>query len=114
MEVVGGTNVSECQQGLNNNPQIIIGTPGRVLDMIQKRYLFTSNIHTLIFDEADETLSYGFKLTIYNIIKIPNLEIYKIDNSNGLKYLRATKPFQVGVRNDNVTCFNSDIKKSYL
>ena len=33
-----------------------------------KRYLFTSNIHTLIFDEADETLSYGFKLTIYNII----------------------------------------------
>ena len=48
--------------------------------------------------------------TIYNIIKIPNLEIYKIDNSNGLKYLRATKPFQVGIRNDNVTCFNSNIK----
>ena len=48
--------------------------------------------------------------TIYNILKIPNLEIYKIDDSNGLKYLRATKPFQVGVRNDNVTCFNSDIK----
>ena len=39
-----------------------------------------------------------------------NLEIYKIDDSNGLKYLRATKPFQVGIRNDNVTCFNSDIK----
>ena len=69
MEVVGCTNVSECQRDLNKNPQIIIGTPGRVLDMIQKRYLFTSNIHTLIFDEADETLSYGFKLTIYNIIK---------------------------------------------
>ena len=48
--------------------------------------------------------------TIYNILKIPNLEIYKIDDSNGLKYLRATKPFQVGIRNDNVTCFNSDIK----
>ena len=48
--------------------------------------------------------------TIYNILKIPNLEIYKIDDSNDLKYLRATKPFQIGVRNDNVTCFNSDIK----
>ena len=69
MEVVGGTNVGECQRELNKNPQIIIGTPGRVLDMIQKRYLFTNNISTLIFDEADETLSYGFKLTIYNIIK---------------------------------------------
>ena len=66
--------------------------------------LFISTIIILIsitFAKAD---------TIYNILKIPNLEIYKIDNSNGLKYLRSTKPFQVGVRNDNVTCFNSDIK----
>jgi len=45
--------------------------------------------------------------TIYNLIKIPNLEIYKKKSSNGIKYLRAVKPFQVGVRNDNVTCFNS-------
>ena len=45
--------------------------------------------------------------TIYNLIKIPNLEIYKNKSSNGIKYLRAAKPFQVGVRNDNVTCFNS-------
>ena len=69
MEVVGGTNVTECRKELDKNPQIIIGTPGRVLDMIQKKSLFTNNIHTLIFDEADETLSYGFKLTIYNIIQ---------------------------------------------
>jgi len=54
--------------------------------------------------------------TIYNLIKIPNLEIYKNKSSNGIKYLRATKPFQVGVRNDNVTCFNSkneDIEKKF-
>ena len=69
MEVVGGTNVTECQKELDKIPQIIIGTPGRVLDMIQKKILFTNNINTLIFDEADETLSYGFKLTIYNIVK---------------------------------------------
>ena len=48
--------------------------------------------------------------TIYNLVKIPNLEIYKANSMNGVKYLRATKPFQVGIRNDNVTCFNSDIK----
>tara|TARA_B100000965_G_scaffold391777_1_gene400249 strand:- start:13 stop:750 length:738 start_codon:yes stop_codon:yes gene_type:complete len=47
--------------------------------------------------------------TIYNLIKIPNLEIYKIDTVNGLKYLIPTKPFQVGVRNDNVTCFDANI-----
>jgi len=45
--------------------------------------------------------------TIYNLTKIPNLEIYKNKSSNGIKYLRAVKPFQIGLRNDNVTCFNS-------
>ena len=48
--------------------------------------------------------------TIYNLIKIPNLEIYKDKTSNEVKYLRALKPFQVGIRNDNVTCFNSKEK----
>ena len=48
--------------------------------------------------------------TIYNLIKIPNLEIYNDKSINGIKYLRANKPFQVGVRNNNVTCFNSNIQ----
>jgi len=48
--------------------------------------------------------------TIYNLIKIPNLEIYENKSPNGLKYIRATKPFQVGIRNNNVTCFNSKIE----
>ena len=54
--------------------------------------------------------------TIYNLIKIPNLEIYKANSVNGIKYLRATKPFQVGIRNDNVTCFdtkNKNIKEKF-
>ena len=45
--------------------------------------------------------------TIYNLIKIPNLEIYKTNSDNGLKYLKAYEAFEVGVRNDNVKCFNS-------
>ena len=69
MEVIGGTNLSDCRKDLEKSPQVIIGTPGRVLDMIQKKHLFTNKIHTLIFDEADETLSYGFKETIYNIVR---------------------------------------------
>ena len=48
--------------------------------------------------------------TIYNLVKIPNLEIYKANSMNGVKYLRATKPFQVGIRDNNVTCFNSENK----
>jgi translation initiation factor 4A len=77
MEVVGGTNVQECKKDLDNIPQMIIGSPGRVLDMITKRFLYTDKLKTLIFDEADETLSYGFKETIYNIVRTisPNTQI---------------------------------------
>ena len=48
--------------------------------------------------------------TIYNLIKIPNLEIYENKSSNGLKYLKATKLFQVGIRDNSVACFNSKVK----
>ena len=68
-EVVGGTDVNKCREGLDKSPQIIIGTPGRILDMVNKNNLYTNKIDTLIFDEADEILSYGFKDTIYEIVK---------------------------------------------
>ena len=44
--------------------------------MITKRFLYTDKLKTLIFDEADETLSVVFKETIYNIVKtvIPYLK----------------------------------------
>ena len=69
LEVVGGTDVFQCRSDLDKLPQIIIGTPGRILDMINKKSIFTDKLMSLIFDEADEILSYGFKETIYNIVK---------------------------------------------
>ena len=47
--------------------------------------------------------------TIYNLIKIPNLEIYEINKSNKLRYLYAKQPFTVGIDN-NINCFNSEKK----
>ena len=55
-------------------------------------------------------ISPGNANTIYNLIKIPNLDIYETNTDNGLKYLKAYKPFEVGIRNDNVKCFNSNTK----
>ena len=52
--------------------------------------------------------------TIFYLIKIPILEIHHSKSMNGLKYLKATKPFNVGIRDNNVSCFNSseeDIKQ---
>ena len=69
MKVMGGTSMNECRDGLNKDPQIIVGSPGRILDMINRRNLFTDNIRQVIIDEADEILSFGFKESIYDIIK---------------------------------------------
>ena len=47
--------------------------------------------------------------TIYNLIKIPNLEIYEINTVNKLRYLYAIKPFRLGVNIEkNIQCSNSD------
>jgi superfamily II DNA/RNA helicase len=69
LKVIGGTNVGECQRDLSKNPHIVVGTPGRILDMINKRDLPTIDIKLLTFDEADEILSHGFKEDIHDIIQ---------------------------------------------
>lgn len=66
---IGGTNVGECKSNLQKNPHIIVGTPGRILDMLNKGYINTSKLKIMVFDEADEILSSGFKDSIYNIVK---------------------------------------------
>ena len=108
--VVGGTSVSKCKSDLEKNPHVVVGTPGRILDMIQKRYLETKNIKLLIFDEADEILSYGFKESIYNIIKFIPVEtqicIYSATMPNEIveltnKFMRD--PEKILVQKENLT-----------
>ena len=59
--------------------------------------------------------SNAYANTIYELIKIPNLEIYNIKTENKLRYLYAKQPFTIGVDN-NINCFNStkkDLEKKY-
>lgn len=59
--LVGGTSVSEDSQDLKHNvPHIIVGSVGRVSDMIRRRAIQTKNIKLFVLDEADEMLSGGF------------------------------------------------------
>jgi translation initiation factor 4A len=46
-------------KALQDGPQVVVGTPGRVQDMIQRRVLRTDNIKMFVLDEADEMLSVG-------------------------------------------------------
>lgn len=59
--LIGGTSVSEDAQELRQNtPHIVVGSVGRVADMIRRRHIQTRNIKMFILDEADEMLSGGF------------------------------------------------------
>ena len=55
------------------------------------------------------TLTQAQANTIFNLIKIPNLEIYEINKFNKLRYLYAKQPFTIGIDN-NINCFNSEKK----
>ena len=61
ISVYGGANILPQMDALRRGGQIVVGTPGRTLDLIKRRRLDISNIRWLVLDEADEMLSMGFK-----------------------------------------------------
>ena len=68
--VYGGTSIQkQIERIKRNHPQIIVGTPGRVLDLINRRVLNLKDIETVILDEADEMLNMGFIDDIKSIIE---------------------------------------------
>jgi len=66
---VGGTAVREDIQILQRGVQIVVGTPGRVNDMIGRNALRLSKLRMFVLDEADEMLSRGFKDQIYDVFQ---------------------------------------------
>lgn len=58
--VFGGMPIGRQIKALKKGPQIVVGTPGRVIDHLNRRTLKTNDIHTLIIDEADEMMNMGF------------------------------------------------------
>ena len=66
--VYGGSSITDQIPSLREKPQIIVGTPGRVIDLIGRKALDFSEIHWLVLDEADEMLSMGFKDDLETIL----------------------------------------------
>lgn len=64
---VGGTNVRDDQRILSQGVHVVVGTPGRVNDMLRRKSLKADDIRMFVLDEADEMLSRGFKDQIYDI-----------------------------------------------
>jgi translation initiation factor 4A len=67
--VLGGGSISDDIDYFKRNaPQIIVGCPGRMLDLLKRKIIHTSNIKSLILDEADELLSSDFRNQMQEII----------------------------------------------
>jgi len=74
MSVIGGTDVRTDMNILKDGVHIVVGTPGRIYDMINREVLKLDKLKMLILDEADQMLDRGFKDQIYEIFRkgLPN------------------------------------------
>lgn len=106
---IGGTSFQEDAEGLRD-AQIVVGTPGRVFDNIQRRKFKTDNIKMFILDEADEMLSSGFKEQIYQIFTLlpPTTQVVLLSATMPKDVLEVTtkfmrNPVRILVKKDELT-----------
>jgi ATP-dependent RNA helicase DeaD len=70
LAIYGGQDISRQIRSLKRRPQIIIGTPGRLLDHINRKTIRLDDVRTVVLDEADEMLDMGFMEDIQSILKL--------------------------------------------
>ena len=70
LAIYGGQDIGRQIRSLKRRPQIIIGTPGRLLDHINRKTIRLDDVRTVVLDEADEMLDMGFMDDIQSILKL--------------------------------------------
>jgi translation initiation factor 4A len=107
---VGGTRVSYDREELTRGVHIVVGTPGRVYDMILRKVLRPQYIKIFVLDEADEMLSKGFKEQIYDIFTaLPahaQVGLFSATMSNDALEMTnkfMNKPVKILVKKDELT-----------
>jgi translation initiation factor 4A len=107
---IGGTSVRDDIDRLRDGQQCVVGTPGRVLDMIGKRHFKVDSLAVFVLDEADEMLSRGFKDQIYDIFKTlpPNVQVCLFSATMAPEILDLTTKFmrnavRILVKKDELT-----------
>ena len=69
LAIYGGDSITRQMKELNKGVDIVVGTPGRILDLIRRKALKLSHVQSLVLDEADEMLNMGFIDDIEDVIK---------------------------------------------
>jgi len=116
---IGGTNVKEDMKKLEIGSQIVVGTPGRVSDMLQRKAFYPKSIKLFVLDEADEMLSRGFKEQIHEVFtKMPyNIQVILLSATMPADVLDVTKkfmrdPIRILVKKEELTL--EGIKQFYI
>lgn len=116
---VGGTAVREDIRKLQEGVHVVVGTPGRVYDMINRRALKLDDVKLFVLDEADEMLSRGFKEQIYDVFKYmpEQVQCTIFSATMPLDVLEVTRkfmrdPIKILVKKDELTL--EGIKQFYI
>lgn len=116
---IGGTRVSDDIAKLRAGVHIVVGTPGRVYDMLCRNVLRPDRIKMFILDEADEMLSRGFKDQIYDIFQAlpPRTQVGLFSATMPPEALEITQrfmnsPVRILVKRDELTL--EGIKQFYI
>jgi len=117
--VYGGSDIRQQIFALKRRPNIIIGTPGRVLDHLKRHTLKLNNIKYFVLDEADEMFNMGFRNDIIEIIKQTPRErqtlLFSATMNNevlGISKEYMKNPIQIKVGQQNTTL--SSTKQTYF
>jgi len=68
--VFGGTSINKNRQDMSRGVDILVATPGRLLDLVEQRFVSLQLIETLVLDEADQMLDLGFIHALRKIVKL--------------------------------------------
>jgi len=116
---VGGTAARQDVARLQEGQHLVVGTPGRVMDMMSKGHLRVERSGCLVLDEADEMLSTGFKDSVYEIFKTlpPDVQVCLFSATLHNEILDLTKkfmrdPVRILVKKDELTL--EGIKQFYV
>ncbi|MBR1621039.1 MAG: DEAD/DEAH box helicase, partial [Prevotella sp.] len=115
LPVYGGTSIVNQIRAIERGVQIIVATPGRLIDLMKRKVARLENVHNVVLDEADEMLNMGFKEDIDEILSgVPedrNTLLFSATMSRDIEriartYLRDPKEIVVGSRNEGAENVN--------
>ena len=105
LPIYGGQEIVKQIRSLKSGTQLVIGTPGRVMDHMRRKTMKMDHVHTIVLDEADEMLNMGFREDIETILEgIPQEHQTVLFSATMPKaILEITKQFQTNAELVKVT-----------